>query len=241
MKNISLYVGCFFLYTKSEILDFIYKISIYVIYFNYYILHMISSSLLAGSIVNDLDQNAYTTWHDQSKIIGAINSACSFVLAYGRRPRNLEMAHKEESTAVDTFSFPYEIYYPYWAELDWDYYERTNTPIVWLNTESNWTFYVNWWTIKFKDKWKKANLLCHRGHEKIQSLWNDDINMPDTMFQVLVHVSLWFIYPWGLDIWSSLSNQNYQMAKTLLDTYAKAYWFNLQAEQVEAAGIYTKY
>jgi hypothetical protein len=64
--------------------------------------------------------------------------------------------------------------------------------------------------------------------------------MPDTMFQVLTHVALWFVYPGGMDVGSSLANQNYQMAQTLLGIYTKAYGFNLQPGQVEAAGIYTK-
>jgi hypothetical protein len=43
---------------------------------------MISSSKLAISIANDLDQNAYTSWYNDPKILDAINSACNFVLAY---------------------------------------------------------------------------------------------------------------------------------------------------------------
>jgi hypothetical protein len=59
------------------------------------------------------------------------------------------------------------------------------------------------------------------------------------MFQPLIHICLWFLYPSGLDIGSSLANQHYSMAKTLLDSYAKAYGSLIQPKQLEAAAIYT--
>lgn len=201
---------------------------------------MISSSELAQNIVNDLDQNAYTTWHDPNKILRAINSACNFVLAYARRPRSLTLWEKNETTATDIFTFNHELFYPYRWELDWEKIKITNIPIVWLESEEDDSFYVNQNTLRTKTAGLKLNVLYHRWHEKITSLWNNDINMPDTMFQVLTHVALWFVYPGGMDVGSSLANQNYQMAQTLLGIYTKAYGFNLQPGQVEAAGIYTK-
>lgn len=201
---------------------------------------MISSSELAQNIVNDLDQNACTTWHDPNKILRAINSACNFLLAYARRPRSLTLWEQTVTTATDIFTFNHELFYAYRGELDWETIKRTNIPIVWLESESDDAFYVNQNTLRTKTKWLKLSVLYHRWHEKLTSLWNNDINMPDTMFQVLTHISLWFIYPGGMDVGASLANQNYQMAQTLLGVYTKAYGFNLQPEQVEAAGIYTK-
>jgi len=91
---------------------------------------MISSSELAQNIVNDLDQNAYTTWHDPNKILRAINGACNFVLAYARRPRSLTLGEKTEATAKDIFTFDHELFYPYWGELDGENIKITNIPIV---------------------------------------------------------------------------------------------------------------
>lgn len=201
---------------------------------------MISSSELAKTIVSDLDQNAYTTWHDEQKILRAINSACDFVLAFGRWPWSLKLTKISNTTKTDTFTFPHAIFYPYWWQLDDSIIESTNVPIVWLESEKSWTFYAVENIVRTKDQWLNLSLLYHRWHQKLQSIWNNDIDMPEAMFQVLVHVSLWFVYPWWLDVWSSLANQNFQMADKLLTTYGKAYWFNLQAKQAEAAGIYTR-
>lgn len=199
---------------------------------------MISSSELAKSIVNDLDQNAYTTWHDANKILSAINGACAFLLAWGRWPWNLTLWQKTSNTKTDSWTFDHDIFYPYWWELDWSIIDSTNIPIVWLDREESNKFYVNENVVRTKEEWLNLSLLYHRGHKKIVSLWNDDINIPYTMFQALVHLSLWIIYPGWMDIWSSLSNQNYNMAKEIISVYAKAYWFNLQPKSVEASPIY---
>ena len=91
---------------------------------------MISSNKLAQTINDDLDQNAYTTWHTPVKIMDAINSACSFLMAYQRWPWNLKLEQKDETNPVDAFSFDYDLFYPYWAILGEEKLERTNIPIV---------------------------------------------------------------------------------------------------------------
>lgn len=199
---------------------------------------MISSKQLAEQINLDLDQNAYTTWHDNKKILWAINSACNFLHMFTKRPRTLELAKKEETTVTDLFTFDHEIMFPYWIELDWDELDRTNVPLVWRDWELDSVFYVNGNVIKTWKKWKVIHLLYHRGHNKLTSLWDNDLNIPYSMQQVLLHLALWFIYPGWLDIWSSLANQNYQMAQTLLTTYWKAYWFDMQPTAAKASGIY---
>ena len=123
---------------------------------------MISSSELAQNIVNDLDQNAYTTWHDPNKILRAINGACNFVLAYARRPRSLTLGEKTETTAQDIFSFNHELFYPYRGELDGETIKITNVPIVGLESESDNSFYVNQNTLRTKTKGLKLNVLYHR-------------------------------------------------------------------------------
>ena len=201
---------------------------------------MLSSQNLAQNIVNDLDQNAYTSWHDQTKILRGINSACSFLLAYWKRPWSLEIMKSEKDPATDEFTFDNDIFYPYRANLDWVKLKRNNIPIVWLDDEESRSFHVLGNVVKTKESWKVLQVLAHRWRKRLNSLWTNDIAMPSTMFQPLTHLALWFIYPSWLELWSSLANQHYNMAITLLDTYAKAYWFNLQPSQVEAAAIYTR-
>lgn len=199
---------------------------------------MISSSELAKSIVNDLDQNAYTTWHDPAKILMTMNSACNYLLAYARWPRSLKLAQQAEADPTDTWTFNHDIFYPYRWELDWVNIDPTNIPIVWLDREESNKFYVVENSVRTKETWKNLSLLYHRWHEKLMSIWNDDIDLPYSMFQALVHLCLWMIYPGGMDVGSTLANQNYNMAKEILWVYTKAYGFNLQPKSAEASPIY---
>jgi hypothetical protein len=199
---------------------------------------MISSSKLAISIANDLDQNAYTSWYNDPKILDAINSACNFVLAYWKWPWSLVSWEITESTAVRAFTFTHELFYPYWAYLDETEKKLTVVPIIDFLHLDTWKVYVDSNVVRTTESGLKINILYHRWHDFLTSLWIDDINMPETMFQALIHVALWFLYPGGLDIWSWLANQNYNMAKTILDTYAKAYGKSIQPEQMAPAAHY---
>jgi hypothetical protein len=58
------------------------------------------------------------------------------------------------------------------------------------------------------------------------------------MKKAIHHIALWFAYPSWLEIWASLANQHFQMATTILDTYAKAYWDKIQPKTVQASRIY---
>lgn len=202
---------------------------------------MISSSLLAQDIGLDLDQNAYTTWYDSPKILRAINSACEFIQSYMKWPRTLVLETKqlEWSAVLDTFTLDNEVLYPYWAELDWRKIDRTNIPLIWRKCEPKDSFYVSWNVIKTSAAWNRLDILYHKWFKALQNLWIDDIDMPAAMWQVLLHTALWFMYPSGLDIGSSLANQHYQMVMTLLDNYGKAYGFDIQPDNARAASIYT--
>jgi hypothetical protein len=65
---------------------------------------MLSSSKLALSIYNDLDQNAFTSWHNDSEILENINDAINFISAYAKRPWNLYHEEIVEATAVQQFT-----------------------------------------------------------------------------------------------------------------------------------------
>jgi hypothetical protein len=199
---------------------------------------MISSSLLAISIANDLDQNAYTSWHDSPKILDVINSACNFILAYGKWPWSLVLWEIIDPLAVRAFVFTHEIYYPYRAYLDESLKEMTVIPIVDFLHQDTGKVYIDWQVVRTTEPGKKLNILYHRWHDFLTTLWIDDINMPATMFQALIHVSLWFIYPGGLDIGAWLANQNFIAAKAILDTYAKAYGKSIQPENMAPAARY---
>lgn len=201
---------------------------------------MLSSTLLAQDINLDLDQNAYTSWYDKTKILNAINSACEFIQIYAKRPWTLTLETVELEQPDSLFTCANEIIYPYWAELDWIKYDRTNIPIIGRDQELAKTFYVDWNVVKTEDTWKKLNILYHRWFKRLTALWMDDIDMPQAMHQVLLHTALWFMYPSGLDIGSSLSNQHYNMMMTLLSTYWKAYWFDIQPVAAKAISIYNK-
>lgn len=194
--------------------------------------------MLAEQIVLDLDQNAYTTWHDQKKILAVINAACEFLFAYTQRPWTLTMWEIEQTNPETIFTFDEDILFPYRAELDWKELERTNIPIVGRMWEKVGTFFIFGDTIRTKDKWKKMQALYHRWHVPLTSLGTDDIDAPSTMNQVLLHLALWFIYPGGMDLGASLANQNYQMAQELLTVYSKAYGFDLQPSAVKTHRIY---
>lgn len=202
---------------------------------------MISSQNLAKDIALDLDQNAYTTWYDAPKILRAINSACEFIQSYMKRPRTLVLETKQLNwtDVTDTFTLDNEVLYPYWAELNEVRLDRTNIPLIWRVHEPVNSFYVSWNTIKTSGMWNRLDVLYHKWFKALQSLWYNDIDMPWSMWQVLLHTALWFMYPSGLDIWSSLANQHYQMVMTLLDNYGKAYWFDLQPDNARASSIYT--
>lgn len=203
---------------------------------------MISSNLLAQDIVLDLDQNAYTSWYDKTKILNAINSACEFIQIYAKRPwtLTLESIESDDPKWSDLFTCANEIIYPYWAELDWVKFDRTNIPLIWRDRELWDSFYVSWNVVKTSEPWKKLDILYHRGFQRLSTLWNDDIDMPQAMHQTLLHTALWFVYPSGLDIWASLSNQHYNMMMTLLSTYWKAYGFDIQPVAAKAVSIYNK-
>lgn len=200
---------------------------------------MISSSQLAASIYADLDQNAYTTWHDDPKILEAINNAVDFVLAYARWPRSLKHDEIISTTPTSVFTLTCSAFSPYRAYLGEEEKNLSNTPIISF-LDVSWTnkAYVYENTISFSETWLKANVLYHKWHTHLTSLWSNDIDMPSTMKQALLHVVLWFVYPGWLDMWSTLANQNYNQAKTLLDTYAKAYWQALMAKKAEPSNIY---
>lgn len=198
---------------------------------------MISSSDLAKKIWYDLDQNAYTSWHDAQEIISVINSACEFLLAYTRRPRSLCLSEVSLQTAWNLFTLPSEIFYPYWADIDGKSISPTNIPIVWLANEDSCSFYAVWNTVKTKTLGKDLKLLYHRWHNPITSLAENDLDFPHSMFEVLKHLALWFIYPSGLDLWATLANNHYNMATALLWPYSKAYWFNLQAQWISPRSI----
>ena len=99
---------------------------------------MISSSVLALSIYNDLDQNGYTTWYDDPKILETINDAVNFVLAYTKWPWTLTseevlttaIAPATVAVPVRTFTLSNEIFYPYRAYLDEELKTQTNIPIT---------------------------------------------------------------------------------------------------------------
>lgn len=203
---------------------------------------MISSTLLAQDISLDLDQNAYTSWYDSPKILRAINSACEFVQSYMKWPRTLVLETKQldDNETTDTFTLDNEVLYPYRAELDWNIKDRTNIPLIWRRHEPKASFYVSWNIIKTSEAWNKLDVLYHKWFKALTSLWYDDIDMPSAMWQLLLHTALWFIYPSGLDIGSSLSNQHYNMVMTLLQSYGKAYGFDMQPEAAKAISIYNK-
>ena len=201
---------------------------------------MISSALLAQDISLDLDQNAYTTWYDSPKILRAINSACEFIQSYMKWPRTLVLETKQLTNATDTFTLDNEVLYPYWAELNEIRFDRTNIPLIWRKHEPVKSFYVSWNVIKTSDTWTRLDILYHKWFKALTSLWYNDIEMPWTMWQLLLHTALWFIYPSGLDIGSSLSNQHYNMVLTLLQSYGKAYGFDMQPEAAKAISIYNK-
>lgn len=201
---------------------------------------MISSALLAQDISLDLDQNAYTTWYDSPKILRAINSACEFIQSYMKWPRTLVLETKQLTDATDTFTLDNEVLYPYWAELNEIRFDRTNIPLIWRKHEPVKSFYVSWNVIKTSDVWTRLDVLYHKWFKALTSLWYNDIEMPWTMWQLLLHTALWFMYPSGLDIGSSLSNQHYNMVLTLLQSYGKAYGFDMQPEAAKAISIYNK-
>jgi len=201
---------------------------------------MLSSSVLWQSISDDLDQNAYTTRHWAPKVLRAINSACNFVRAYYRRPRTLVWWNLESATAVKEFTFDHNLFYPYRAYLDEEAKDITNIPIIDFINKENGKIYIQWNVVKTTEAGKKLTILYHAWHKKIEFIWVNDINMPDEMEQCLLHIALWFIYPWGMDLWASLANQNYQMAKTLLDTYSDAYWKQIQPKAIQPSPFYSK-
>jgi len=199
---------------------------------------MLSSSELGQTICNDLDQNAYTTWYDSPKILKAINSACNYVRAYAKRPWNLEHWHKVETALVSSFTFDHNIFYPYRAYLDGEKKDITAVPIVDFLHEDTKKIYVKWNIVKTTEPWKVLDILYHAWYKKITSLATNDIDIPDELEQALIHVSLRFIYPGGMDLWSTLANQHFNQAKELLTTYAKAYGPSVQPKQAEPAAIY---
>ena len=199
---------------------------------------MISSKQLAISITNDLDQNAYTSWHDSPKILDAINDACNFVLAYAKRPWSLESWEIILTVKWRSFKFAHELFYPYRAYLDERLVDITLIPIIDFLHKDTGKVYVDLDTVKTTDDGLKLNILYHRWHVPLLSLWTDDIDIPRSMFQAITHVALRFVYPGGLDIGAGMANQNFNMAKALLDTYAKAYWKSVQPKDMQPSAIY---
>jgi len=199
---------------------------------------MISSSQLGLDICSELDQNAYTSWHNPQKILRVINSACNYVLAYWKWPWSLKVWDITLPVAGKSFTFDHNIFYPYWAYLDEKKLDPTVVPLMWFLDDNTWKYYVNGNIVTTTEAGKNLKLLYHNWHNKITSLGNNDIDIPEEFYQALIHVALRFVYPGGLDIWSSLANQNYNMAKDLLTAYAKAYWPLIQPKQAEMARIY---
>lgn len=205
--------------------------------------NMISSQDLALAIFNDLDQNGYTSAYDDSAILGMINDAANFVCAYAKRPWTLTSEEILLTAKARTFTAKNEIFYPYSIYLDEQEKTLTDIPILptFLTQDGSNKAYVIDNTVHFSEEWLKVNILYHKWWNTLTHLWTNDMFFSRAMFKALQHIALWFIYPSWLDIGSSLANQHFQMAKTILDTYAKAYWFNIQPKKLEAAGIYSKF
>ena len=214
-------------------------------YTSLYILpkNMISSSYVASILYNDLDQNAYTSWYDDNKILQVINSACNYICAYGKRPWTLKSEEILLTVKSNTFTATSEIFFPYWAFLDEEEKTITNVPIFpsFRNVDGANKAYVSDGVVTTSEQWLKLNILYHKWFNKLKILGADDIFFPAALEQAVIHVCLWFLYPSGLDIGSTLANQHFNMADKLLSTYAKAYGFLIQPKNVEAANIYTKF
>lgn len=201
---------------------------------------MLSSSKLALSIYNDLDQNAFTSWHNDSEILENINEAINFVSAYAKRPWNLYHEEIILPNSSQQFTAWFEIFHPYWVYLDEQEQTISNIPMLpsFDARKESGRAYIWEKIIQTSETWKKINILYHKWHNAITSLWNDDINIPRAMKKAIHHIALRFSYPSGLEIWASLANQHFQMATTILDTYAKAYWDKIQPKSVQASRIY---
>lgn len=201
---------------------------------------MISSSALALSIYNDLDQNGYTSWYDDPKILETIIDAANFVCAYAKRPFTLVSEEKILTDAAKTFTLNNEVFFPYSIYVDEQEKNMTTIPIMPYFVTTDWAnkIYIHENIIDTSEAWKKVNILYHRWFNIITTLWTNDMFFPRTMYKAIIHIALWFLYPSGLDIGSSLANQHYQMAKTILDTYAKAYGSMIQPKKLEASSIY---
>ena len=156
---------------------------------------MISSSQLSLSIANDLDQNAYTTWQTGPKILDIINSSVNFVLAYQKRPWSLVSGEMILPASGTEFLFNTEIFYPYRAYLDEHKLGKTLLPIVTFLDENTKKFYVSDRLVRTSEPGLKLNMLYHRGHAHLLAFGTNDIDVPFTIYQAIVHVALWFIYP----------------------------------------------
>lgn len=204
-----------------------------------FLFSMLSSSQVSILVSNDLDQNAYTSWHTGPKILNAISNAVNFILAYHKRPWSLVSAEQTVPSPTDQFTLDTEIFYPYWAYIDEKPLEHTAIPIVDFINKESCKFYVYDKVVKTSEAGIKFNMLYHRWHNKLTSIGDDDINLPDNMEQALIHVVLRYMYPSWLDLWASLSNQHFNMAKTILDTYKKAYWTLIQPKDIIPSRVYT--
>lgn len=199
---------------------------------------MISSSELWLDIASELDQNAYTSWHNKNKILRVINSACNYLLAYHKWPWSLVLETKTLWAKWNIFTFDHNVFNPYKWWLDENEIDPTAVPIIARLDDNTWKFYTKENIINTSEQWLKLELLYHRWHKKLTTLGNDDIDIPEEYYQALIHIALWFVYPGGMDIWSSLANQNYNMAKDLLTTYSKAFGPLIQPKQAQPSRVY---
>lgn len=182
-------------------------------------------------------QGTGTDMYDTEHILFTLNNMLLYIYSYKDWSWTI-VKESITSTGASEFTMSNRIFKPYYVDLDWNKFTRTNLPIF-FEDEVWKLYYVKSNKIYTWETWDTLRAIYHKSAPKYTNAdTNVEIDLPDEFAPVLYHLAMWQLYPFNLENWVSLANSFFTSAKELMDKFAIIYGFNIKPENISWSSIY---